>query len=40
MKQSYSSPVLDFVLVGQTDVIRTSYYESKDIFYDDIGDWE
>ena len=40
MKQTYSSPVLEIVLMRQTDVVTESLYESKDVLNDDIGEWE
>jgi len=38
--KEYSSPVLNVVSIGQTDVICTSGFESKDVMADDFGDWE
>lgn len=40
MKQNYCSPVLEVFTMGQTDVIRTSNYEAKDVLRDDFGDWD
>lgn len=39
MKKTYNSPVLDLVLIGQTDVITASFYETKDVMNEDIGEW-
>ena len=40
MMKEYSTPVLTLVSMGQTDVICTSNYESKDVTKDDTGLWE
>ena len=40
MKQNYCSPVLKIMTMGQTDVICTSNYESKDVMVGDFGGWE
>ena len=40
MMKEYSTPVLTLVSMGQTDVICTSNYESKDVIKDDTGLWE
>ena len=40
MMKEYSTPVLTLVSMGQTDVICTSNYESKDVTKDDSGLWD
>ena len=40
MVKEYSTPVLNVISMGQTDVICTSNYESKDVTKDDTGLWE
>ena len=40
MIKEYSTPVLNVISMGQTDVICTSNYESKDVTKDDTGLWE
>ncbi len=39
MKKSYNSPELNVDLIGQTDVICTSNYESYDQMKDDFNVW-
>ena len=38
--KEYSTPALEFVIIGQTDVITTSNYEGKDVMKDDSGLWD
>lgn len=40
LEKNYSTPVLTITVMGQTDVICTSNYESKDVTKDDTGWWE
>lgn len=42
MKEKYNSPVIDLMMFGQQDVVRTSFFvdETKDVCEDDIVFWD
>ena len=41
MRKKYCPPVIDLMLFGQQDVVRTSFVDdTNDVYEDDIGFWE
>ena len=42
MRKKYCPPVIDLMLFGQQDVVRTSLFvdDANDVYEDDIGFWE